>query len=198
MRSLADALERLRELGAFSNGERIEIKITEMVMPDRRRMGLVAVLGPRKRDGSGWLIRMPWSLTFRARTTLGEQLTYRIALLNDAISDPDGNVQLSDGRFLHQIDLIPSSLYYDFTATHDAIVRHALKFLQVEDQCYLPLDDRLLPGIRRLHYGPLRNVRIPNVKTVQNYVEDHLPGVSRPDIVAALKRAGLQFPRSHG
>jgi hypothetical protein len=157
-------------------------------------MGLVAVLGPRRRDGSGWVIRMPSSLRFTARTTRGEQLTYEIALLNDAISDSDGNVQLSEGQFLHQIDLIPTRSAYDFTTTQ--VVRHALKFLRVEDQCYLPIDGRLLPGVRLLHYGTLRNVRIPNVKAVQNYVEKHLTGVSRPAIVTALKRAGMQFPRS--
>jgi len=196
MRSLADALEKLRELGAFSDGERAEIKTMVLELPDRLTMSLVAVLGPRRCDGSRWVIRMPSSQRFTARTTRGEQLTYEIALLNDAVSDPDGNVQLSDGQFLHQIDLIPSPRDYDFTTTQDAIVRHALKFLQMEDQGYLPLDDRLFPGVRVLHYGTLRNLRIPNVKSLQNYVEDHLPGVSRPAIVTALKRAGMQFPRS--
>jgi hypothetical protein len=196
MRSLADALEKLRELGAFSDGEHAEIKTMVLELPDRRTMGLVAVLGPCQRDESRWVIRMPSSLRFTARTTRGERLTYEIAHLNGAISDSDGNVQLSEGQFLHQIDLIPSRLNYDFTATQDAIVRRALKFLQVEDQCYRPLDDELLPGLRVLHYDTLRNVRIPSLKAVQNYVEDHLEGVSRPDVVTALKRAGMQFPRS--
>jgi hypothetical protein len=139
---------------------------------------------------------MPSSLRFTARTTLGEQLTYEIGLLNDAISDLDGNVQLSEGQFVHQVDLIPSRLNYDFTAIQDAIVRRALKFLQVEDRCYRLLDDNLLPGLRVLDYGTLPKIRIPSLKAVQNYVEDHLEGVSRPDIVTALKLAGMQFPRS--
>jgi hypothetical protein len=197
LRSLADALEKLREFGVFSDDGRAEIKTMEMVLPDRRTMCLVAVLGgPCQRDGARWVIRMPSSLRFTARTTLGEQLTYEIGLLNDAISDFDGNVQLSEGQFVHQVDLVPSRLDYDFTAIQDAIVRHALKFLQVEDQCYRPLDDKHLPGLRVLDYGTIRNVRIPSLKAVQNYVEDHLEGVSRPEIVTALRLAGMQFPRA--
>jgi hypothetical protein len=55
MRSLADALEKLREFG--SDDGRAEIKTMELVLPDRRTMGLVAVLGgPCQRDGARWVI----------------------------------------------------------------------------------------------------------------------------------------------
>ena len=144
MRSLADALAKLRELDGFSDGGNFEIKTMEILLPDRRALGLMAVLGPRHHDESGWIIRMPSAVKFTARTTIGTLQTYDIALLNDAISDSDGNVKLAGGQFLHQIDLIPAPIPCDFTATDDETVRHALKFLQVEDRCYLPIDEELL------------------------------------------------------
>jgi len=36
---------------------------------------------------------------------LGDCHTCMISELNDATSDPDGNVELVDGRFLHAIEL---------------------------------------------------------------------------------------------
>jgi hypothetical protein len=39
---------------------------------------------------------------------------YEIQKLNDARSDSEGNVELANGQFLHQIELIPAPAHYDF------------------------------------------------------------------------------------
>jgi hypothetical protein len=46
MRSLADALTKLRELGNLSDRENVEIKTTGIRLPDGRLSGIVSVLGP--------------------------------------------------------------------------------------------------------------------------------------------------------
>ena len=52
MRSLADALTKLRELGNLSDRENVEIKTTGISrLPDGRLSGIVSVLGPQQQDG---------------------------------------------------------------------------------------------------------------------------------------------------
>jgi hypothetical protein len=94
MRSLADALTKLRELGNLSDRENVEIKTRDIRLPDGRLSGIVSVLGPQQQDGTRRVIFMPSSATFSARTTLGERQHYEIQKLNDATSDSEGNVEL--------------------------------------------------------------------------------------------------------
>jgi hypothetical protein len=94
MRSLADALMKLRELGNLSDRENVEIKTTGIRLPDGRLSGIASVLGPQQQDGTRRVIFMPSSATFSARTTLGERQHYEIQKLNDATSDSEGNVEL--------------------------------------------------------------------------------------------------------
>jgi hypothetical protein len=86
MRSLADALTKLRELGNLSVGENVEIKTMGIRLPDGRLSGIASVLGPQQHDGTRRVIFMPSSATFSARTTLGERQQYEIQKLNDATS----------------------------------------------------------------------------------------------------------------
>src|SRR4051812_29759635 len=76
MRSLADALHKLQELGALSTDERVEIRTAAVQLPDRAS-GLVLVVGPPRPDVR-WVIRMPSAAKISARTTRGEPLTLGI------------------------------------------------------------------------------------------------------------------------
>ena len=93
MRSLADALTKLRELGNLPDGENVEIKTTGIRLPDGRLSGIVSVLGPQQQDGTRRVIFMPSSATFSARTILGDasstrsrNLTTRGAILKAMLS----------------------------------------------------------------------------------------------------------------
>jgi hypothetical protein len=201
MRSLADALTKLRELGSLSDRENVEIKTTGMRLPDGRLSGIVSVLGPQQQDGTRMIIFMPSSATFSARTTLGHRVQYEIQKLNDARSDSEGNVELANGQFLHQIKLIPAAAHYDFTPTEQQIVRAAIVFLQreglLEHQCYRSVDE-MLPDVKLLDYAQVAKVRIKRLKPVVHYIMDDLklPCVTEALIRATLKRAGMQLPRS--
>ena len=201
MRSLADALTKLRELGNLSDRENVEIKTTGIRLPDGRLSGIVSVLGPQQQDGTRRIIFMPSSATFSARTTLGDRQQYEIQKLNDARSDSEGNVELANGQFLHQIELIPAPAHYDFTLTEKKIVMAAIVFLQreglLEHQCYRSVDEKLLPGVKLLDYAQVAKVRIKRLKPVVRFImELKLPDVTETFIRATLKRAGMQLPRS--
>jgi hypothetical protein len=188
MRSLADALTKLRELGNLSDGENVEIKTMGIRLPDGRPSGVVSVLGPQQQEGTRRVIFMPPSATFSARTTLGERQQYEIQKLNDATSDSEGNVEVANGQFLHQIELIPAPAHYDFTLGEEKIVMAAIEFLQRE---------KLLPDVKFLDYAEVAKVRIKRLKPVVRYIMKlKLPGVTEALIRASLTRAGMQFPRS--
>ena len=144
---------------------------------------------------------MPSSATFSARTTLGDRQQYEIQKLNDARSDSEGNVELANGQFLHQIELIPAPAHYDFSPTEKQIVEAAIVFLQreglLEHECYRSVDEKLLPGVKLLDYAQVAKVRIKRLKPVVRYImELKLPGVTEALIGISLKRAGIQLPRS--
>src|SRR5438552_14312291 len=135
MRSLADALTKLREERNLCEGQNVEIKTMGMTLPDGRVSGVVSVLGPQQPDGTRMVIFMPPSARFSARTTMGDRQTYTIPELNDATSDCDGNVELVDGQFLHAIELIPASAHYDFTPNEHKIVDAAIALTALGHRC---------------------------------------------------------------
>jgi hypothetical protein len=189
MRSLADALTKLRELGNLSDRENVEIKTAGIRLPDGRLSGIVSVLGPHQQDGTRRVIFMPSSASFSARTTLGDRQHQK---LNDATSDSEGNVELADGQFLHQIQLIPAPAHYDFSRTEKKIVMAAILFLQreglLQHQCYRSLD---------VDYAQVVKVQIKRLKPVVRFIMQlGLPDVTETLIRATLKRAGMQLPRS--
>jgi hypothetical protein len=196
LRSLADALAKLQELGGLSDGDVVEIKTAGLTLPDGRLTGFVTVLGLCRADGSRWVIRMPSSGKFTARGTFGERHTYNIAVLNGARSDLDGNISLANGEFLHQVDLRATPFLRDLSETEEAIVEHALKFLGAEDQCYFPLHDSLPPDVQLLHYEEVAKIRIPSLKSLQYAIQKEIPGVSYTFIANTLKFAGMRFPRA--
>src|SRR3954447_13073799 len=95
--SLADALQKLRELDGLSDHETVEIKTYPLNLYDGRRTGCVIVVRPRRADNSTFIVVMPSSGEFSALVTLGERVTYTIDVLDRATSDADGNVQLATG-----------------------------------------------------------------------------------------------------
>jgi hypothetical protein len=206
LRSLADALHKLRELDCLSESDSVEVKTKSLHFAGGRASGLVLVLGPVRNDGSRWVIRMPSSAAFTARTTRELQSTYDIALLDGAISDSDGNVELRDGQFLHQIELIPAPFLYDLAPREELIVRLAARFLGVHDKCYQPLHKEFLPREKRLRYDAISKVEINQLKPVIRYVAEHRfqrclakrgQSIRSVSVIAKiLARAGMQLPRS--
>jgi hypothetical protein len=94
LRSVADALEKLRELGGLQGTGNIECNILPIQLPNGRVSGLVCVIGPRKDDGRRWIIWMPSAVKFSAISMTKVRQTFEIGLLNGAIIDHDGNVTL--------------------------------------------------------------------------------------------------------
>jgi hypothetical protein len=195
MRSLADAIARLRECDEVARDENVVLRTNPIRLPDGRASGFVVVIGPPRPLGSISVVRMPSAASFIAKTTLGERRTYPIGKLDDAVSDCDGNVRLATGEYLHAIELIPAPCHYELTVLEEMIVRLTLKCLQEEDRC-CPAMHPLLPEVRPPRYDAIRGVRIARLKPVQNYVTERLPFASPSIVAKALARAGMKLPRT--
>src|SRR6516165_8606981 len=105
MRSLANALEKLRELSSLHGTWTIECKTLPIQLPNRRVSGLVCVIGPRQEDGRRWVIQMPSAAKFSAISTTKVRQTFDVGMLNCAISDQDGNVALHNSNHVYGVTL---------------------------------------------------------------------------------------------
>jgi hypothetical protein len=200
MRSVADALAKLRELGNLCDGENVQIRTMGFRLPDGRLTGTVSVLGPQQQDGTRRIIFMPSAAMFSAKNTLGDRRVYPITALDNATSDSEGNVELVSGQFLYALELIPVPAHYDCTRTEELIIVGVVLFLELNyllaEPCIRQVDDKLLPGVERLDYAKVAKVQIGKLKPVVQYIKKHLPAISESFIRSTLKRAGMQLPRS--
>ena len=197
MRTLADGLAKLNELGSLAHDGQAEIRTMPMLLPNGERSAVVAVMGVQRK--SGWGIAMPSAAHFDATETRGLRQRYEISRLNGAIVDADGNVELPEGIYVHNVELRPTRLAYQLTALQQQILRHTICFLKAEDRCYQYMDESVLPGYRALNYhaiAELGNETHSSLKAIERYVIENMPTVSRQTIAAALANAGLRRPRS--
>jgi hypothetical protein len=189
MRSLADALEKLRELGNLHGNGTAECKTMPIRLPNGRVSGVVCVVGPQQDNGRRWIIRMPSAAKFSAISTTKVRQTFPIEMLNGAISDSDGNVTLGNGQHVHGVKLIPTPVHYDFSATQDAIVWHALKLLGKQGD-----------EIKYLDYSKIRHIKIQGRKQllydITKAITKYVDGVSASFVATTLKAAGMRGPRS--
>jgi hypothetical protein len=195
LRSMADALETLRELGALPGTGNIEINVLQMQLPNGQVIGLVSVMGPRQENGRRPVIWMPAAVKFSAILTSKVRETFDIGLLNKGIIDEHGNVTLHNGQHVHGVNLTPVPAHYDFDATQHAIVFHALKLLCKLDECWRPVDEGLLPEIKLLDYSAIRNIRVRRRKQLLYDLSKHVDGVSASFIAKTLSAAGMRCSR---
>jgi hypothetical protein len=195
MRSLADALARLRECDELAEEEHVEIRTNPVRLPNGQQSGFVVVIGPPRPAGAISVVRMPSAAEFSASPTFGERRRYPIGMLNGAVCDCDGNVQLATGEYVHAVKLMPATVHYELTVLEQIIVRLALKCLDEEDRCCPPLHP-LLPGVRPPRYNAIAGIRVKRLKAVQSYVANRVPILSPFVVAKALRRAGMKLPRA--
>ena len=198
LRSLADALEKLRELNGLAADESAVIRTMGMRLLDGRLTSTVAVVGPKRSNGRLAIIRMPSAAKFTARTKLGERQTYYVPLLDEALSDAEGNVRLQNGQSLKQVDFIPTPAHYQLTPREEAIILAAVAHLKSLEECFPEVYKDSVPGLRRLRFDAIAKLRVESLKTVLHFVNERLRDHITLSVLAkTLARAGMQLPRSN-
>lgn len=196
MRTLADALAKLEELGSLAADAKAEVLVLPMRLPDGRETGIISV---GQQITSSWRIAMPSSAHFTAKDTFGHRRRYPIFRLHGAITDLNGNVDLRDGSLVHGVELTPTRLSYEWTDQQQSILDCAIEFLNAEDRCYRPVYGELLPGLRCLDFAEVAKLGaepLPSLKAVERHVRRRFPSMSRQTIANVLAAAGLRRPRS--
>jgi hypothetical protein len=194
MRTLADALAKLHDLGGIAEDGRAQIRTMPLRLPNGEVSAIVAVIGTPQ---IGWQIAMPTSTHFYARGTLGGQQKYEISKLNGAVTDSDGNVQLQDGSYVHNVELEATRLSYQLTEIQQKAIHYALCFLKVEHRCYRYVYDNVAEGTLDFHeVAEVGKGRLPSLKAIVHYVTKKVTEVSPQAIAAILAESGLRHPRS--
>lgn len=213
MRTLADALAKLQALGALADRDLAEIRTTLMQLPDGNVAGTVVVFG-RTGERSVRVI-LPVAASFTAKNTIGLRERYEIDRLDGATCDPDGNVRLREGSFVHAVELEKVALTCELTPSQEdistpsqedisrpsqeTILKCVLHILGVEKQCYRHVHPELLPGVFALDYAAVARLgaeKLPSLKAIERDVRKHLPNVPRQTLANVLALAGLRRPRS--
>jgi hypothetical protein len=194
MRTLADALAKLHELGSLRPDGQVEIRTRPMPLPNGERTAVVMVIGAQ--DKFGWGIAMPSAAKFRAMDTLGRPHRYETSALNGAIADAHGNVDLPDGSYIHSVELEPTKLNYELPPVQKTVLHHTIPYLKAEDACYRYVDNQLLPGLRALDFDAVAKLKVGRRQSlIARYVTKTIP-VSRSTIASALANSGLLRPRA--
>ena len=166
--SLAEAIDAFRKMDVNEDAE-FTIVTAPWQLHDGTLTGMVCIQA-REQSRIQQTLPMPVAKRFTARTTLNDPLDGDIADLNGATFDSDGNVTLADGRHLHTLILIPSSVAYQLDNDREQVVELTIAFLEAETICYR---EEALPGgyvFRALNYATLSQLTISNLKPLLAYV----------------------------
>jgi hypothetical protein len=198
-RTVADALEVVRQRLGVGEIKRAEIRLAPFALPWGGSTAAVVVLFP----DLGSCVSLPASARFGARTdTSPQRQAFEIALLEGAGICSDGSVLLKDGRRLRAIEVEPTGLHRP-SAVDERILQHVIAMTK-SFHCYrsiregLPEDlQRQIPDLRALDYSRVRTIQAPLLKVIQGYIERNDPqlGVSNQKIADALARCGVRVPR---
>jgi hypothetical protein len=197
-RTVADALEVVRQRLGVGEITRAEIRLAPFALPWGGSTAAVVVLFP----DLGCYVSLPASARFGARTdTSPQRQAFEIALLEGAEICSDGSVLLKDGRQLRAVEVKPTGLHKP-SALDEGILRHVIALTE-SWHCYrsiregLPEDlQRQLPDLRALDYSRVRTIQAPPLKVIRGYIEnDPQLRISNQKIADALARCGVRVPR---
>jgi hypothetical protein len=196
-RTVADALEVVRQRLGVDEITRAEIRLAPFALPWGGSTAAVVVLFP----DLGYWVSLPASDRARANTGRQRQV-FEIALLEGAEICPDGSALLKDGRRLRAVEVEPTGLHKP-SALDERILWYVIALTESwhsyrnfrED---LPQDlQHQVPDLYVLDYSRVLTINAPLLKVIQGYIEQNDPQlrVSGQKIADALARCGVRVPR---
>lgn len=195
MRTLADGLEKLQELQPNLGDRPIAIRTSPLRLPTGEMMAIVALIAPETSADLRWAIALPSCAQFFAATTLGARERYDIALLDDATVDLGGNVRLTNGVYLHNVELVPTTVRPELTKRQERILYLTIFALSAQDRCFR-LVHPSLPDLVGVDFNALSKEKLPSLKDLERRIAQEMPDATRHEIANALAIAGMRQPRS--
>jgi hypothetical protein len=198
-RTVADALETVRQHLALDNVMRAHIEIGPLRLPSGERTALVDVVFP----DLGCRVSLPTSARFRALSG-SERKQFEIGRLEGAEVCFDGSVQLADGTKLRAIEVHATALPHNPTDLEWRIVRHTVAIIGAEERCYRSLREgvpselqHMVPELRFLDCSKLAGLELPPLKEITSFIAERdwtLKKLSQQKVADALRRFGIRVP----
>ncbi len=143
-RTIADALEVLREVADFKAGDRARVRIGRLTLPSSKVVGLVVVQFEAARGERVYLVSLPTSVRFRAvRQGSAQPEVFDISRLDGAVVDSAAHVTLADGVAVRAVDVFPARLPYEPSDLDWRIVHQTVAIVGAEEHCYRRWPDGL-------------------------------------------------------
>ena len=205
-RTIADAIEVLRQACDFNSNDRAEIRIGPLRLSPRDVVGLVDVRFKAPVRDKVSIVSLPTSAQFRAiRRGASQRDCFEIFRLDRAVVDADANVLLKEGGTLSAVEVIPTRLLYEPTELDRRIVQLTVSMIGAENHCYRslrtgvpqPLQD-MVPDRRFLDCSKLYGLDVPPLKQIAYYIAENdktLRKLSHQKIADALRKFGMRVPK---
>ena len=153
MRSVADAIEALRKAGRFSEDLVAQIRTQLIRLPTGVVTCIVLVISPPREGEQSWGVALPSSASFKGKRDAGDLEEFEISRLDRAWVDKNGWVELSDGTYLHALNVIPTAIRPELTEIQKRIVYWTIKFVGAEAKCYRYGPPNSRSGMARLRHA---------------------------------------------
>jgi hypothetical protein len=202
-RSIADALEVLRETAALRDDDVATIEVIGVRLPSGERVGSVQVMFKSDAADQTDMVGLPAAEYVRARThesSSAEPLS--IFLLQNARVNGAGAVTLADGRSLRAAEILPAPMPYRPSELDWQIIRYVVDIQNApatfcRDLAYgLPPElEYAIPRSEAIDCSGLRQLAVPRLKEIAQCFADHgLKSPSLQKIAGALRQFGLSDP----
>jgi hypothetical protein len=210
-RTMADAVEVLREKAGFGNNDRAEISIGRLKLPSAEVVGLVQIIFDPRRSDEACVVSLPTSKQFKAyRANARERDCFDIAELHGAVLDGSGNVLLTNDTALRAVEVIPARLPLEPTEFDWRIIHCTLSIIGAE-HCYRYLSYGLppqlrerVPDLRILDCSTFESLTLPRLKVLISRIRETEPPLpSAQQVADTLHKFGIRIPiarprRRHG
>jgi hypothetical protein len=205
-RTIADAIEVLRQARDFKSNDRAEIRIGSLRLSPRDVVGLVDVWFKAPVGDKISIVSLPTSAQFRAiRRGASQRDCFEIFRLDGAVVDADANVLLKEGGTLSAVEAIPTLLLNQPTELDWRIVRLTVSMIGAENDCYRSLrtgvpqpQQDMVPDLRFLDCSKVYGLDVPPLKEIAYYIAKNdraLRKLSHQKIADALRKFGMRVPK---
>jgi hypothetical protein len=199
-RTVADALEVIRQEFGVDETPGAEIRVGPLLLPSGEATAVVVLICP----DLDCYVSLPaswWFTEFTERSSRRHR--FEILCLDQAKVGPEGSVVLTDGRRLRGVEMVPTHMPYELSRVEKRILQNVIKLTE-SDGCYRnlreDLPEHLQPGIPDLwvlDFGRLHTIPRRSLKEIKSHIEDDDPElrVSNQKIADALAKCGVRVPR---
>lgn len=205
-RTIADALEVLREAADFEEDDRAEIRIGPLQLPSGHVVHLVDIVFDAPLREKVYIVSLPTSAKCRAICDGSPRRNeLEISRLDGAVIDAEASVYFSGGK-LHAVEVIPFPLCYEPTELDRRIVHLTIAIIGAEDRCYRSLRDGvplqfqdMVPDIGLLDCSRLSELDVPPLKNIVSLIAEKdktLRKLSPQKASDSLRTFGVRIPKA--